>query len=82
MKTATRYESMELAVADADETREILELSGHGGRSSRRGLALALRSGKVTGLVLCQRASALLGGADPLAAPGASAPQSTVWSSG
>lgn len=81
MKMATRYESMEITVASADETREIIELSGLPDIWGERSLALALRSRKVTGLVLCKRASALLGGDDPVEAPGVSAEQSVVWSS-
>lgn len=82
MKMATRYESIEVTVASADETREILELSGLSDIRGERSLALALRSRRVTGLVLCKRASALLGGADPVEASGVFAEQSVVWSSG
>ncbi|MET7735058.1 hypothetical protein ABZT02_27370 [Streptomyces sp. NPDC005402] len=82
MKMATRFESMEITLAGTGEAREILEISGLADVWGERSLALALRSREVTGLVLCQRASALLGGTDPFEAPGVSAEQSEIWSSG
>ena len=80
MKLATRHESVEIAIASVNETRELLEISGLPDIWAERSLALALRSKKGTGLVLCRRASALFGGADPVEDPGLSAEQSTVWS--
>lgn len=82
MKVATRYESIEVTTASVDETRELVELSGLRKVGEGEGLALALRSGAVAGLVLCKRASALLGGADPLSGPGIVGEQSVIWSSG
>ena len=81
MKMATRYESIEITVADAAETHEIRELSGLPDVWGERSLALALRSRIVTGLVLCKRAIPLHGGADPVGASGVSAEQSVIWSS-
>lgn len=82
MKTATHYDSLEIALASADESREIIELSGIPDIWAERRIALALRSRKITGLLLCKRASALLGGSDPVEAPGLAAEQSILWSSG
>jgi len=81
MKLSARLESIEIAVASADETREIVEISGLPEIWAERSLALALRSRGGTGLVLCKRATALIGGADPVEAPDVSAEQNVIWSS-
>ncbi|MEV0990411.1 hypothetical protein [Streptomyces sp. NPDC049949] len=81
MKLATRHESIEIAVASAEETQELVEISGLSDARAEQSTALALRSRKGTGLVLCKRASAWVGGADPVGNPGTSAEEMIVWSS-
>lgn len=81
MKLATRYESIEIVVASADEVRELLEISGLPDTWAERSLAFALRSRNGTGLVLCKRARALIGGVDSVETAGELKEQRVVWTS-
>lgn len=80
MKLATRFESIKISIAGIHEAMEIRGLAGLPDALAERSLALSLRSRKNTGLLVCNRATAFLGGDNPTQAPGVTAEHGEIWS--
>ncbi|UYQ62049.1 hypothetical protein [Streptomyces peucetius] len=82
MQLVTRYASVELMSAIAEEADRILEFSGLDPKWEDRFLVVSLRSESGSGTVLCRKVSALRGGEDPFGSEGAFEDGDVLWSTG